>query len=66
MAKKVLVISIVALLVLVTALSASPVFGGGGLPGKDGPIPGQFVVLVADGVDPAQVAADYRIQLRHT
>ncbi|MCH8878012.1 MAG: S8 family serine peptidase [Chloroflexi bacterium] len=29
-------------------------------------IPGQYIVLVADGVDPATVAADHRIAARHT
>ena len=52
---------------LLTALAAGPVFGGNhGEEGEGKVIPGQFIVLVAGGHDPAQVASDNGVEARHT
>ena len=50
-------------LVLVMAFGASPAVEARGRDGQV--VPGQFIVLLADGADPAAVAADHGVATRH-
>ncbi len=61
--KRILVV-LVGLLGLLLVSSASPVFGQGG-PSDGQIVPGKYIVLVADGHDPAVVASDHGVPPRH-
>ena len=61
--RRVLVV-LVGLLVLLLVSSASPVSGQGG-PSDGQIVPGKYIVLVAEGHDPAMVASDHGVAPRH-